>query len=131
MGVETRCSTPGKACIEESASPSSSSSGISDQDLCNTGGLARRVPECFVNHRQTPSPGVEMWRLDDLVAVEGARPCIVHGLCTLCTRQVDPTSWGNPGCRGCSIVDILPFEKHPFGALLKHNLDGVQNVTIQ
>jgi len=46
------------------------------------------------------------------------RFCVVDDKCRICERVFLPGDFGNPQCRGCSIVDRLPFEQHLFRKLL-------------
>jgi hypothetical protein len=48
------------------------------------------------------------------------QPCIVDGVCKLCEGAGGPGEWGDPRCRGCSIVDVFSFKDHLFKALLVH-----------
>jgi len=52
--------------------------------------------------------------------------CIVDGICTLCGSSAGRAQWGDVACRGCSIVDILPFEHHILRPLLKDSMFGAQ-----
>lgn len=59
--------------------------------------------------------------LEDLFEIEGGKPCIVDGVCNLCSRRIpegQEAGKGNPFCRGCSVVDFLDFRYHPFAVLL-------------
>lgn len=66
------------------------------------------------------------WSLEALFEKEGGKPCIVEGACTLCERYLGASRWGNPRCRGCSIVDCLDFQEsnHPFRRLVHANPPG-------
>jgi len=58
-----------------------------------------------------------------------AELCIEKGACRLCDRAADPSfqaTWGDARCRGCSIVDALPFDAHPFKPLLREWPGGVR-----
>merc|ERR1712190_169533 len=54
--------------------------------------------------------------------------CVVDDFCKLCRRRVRCGRWGNPKCRGCSIVDRLSFEHHPFYHLL---VDHASDIKLQ
>lgn len=49
---------------------------------------------------------------------EAAVPLVADGTCRLCQLPAGPQQWGNPRCRGCSIVDRLALRQHPLSALL-------------
>jgi hypothetical protein len=47
--------------------------------------------------------------------------CVVSGVCRLCDRWRSESplrAWGNPGCRGCSLVDRLHLADHVLRPLL-------------
>eukprot|EP00438_Fugacium_kawagutii_P024696 Skav235536 [mRNA] locus=scaffold3067:109719:121773:+ [translate_table: standard] len=54
--------------------------------------------------------------LEELFKTEGGQPAIVNGTCQLCGRNIE--DGGNPACRGCSIVDSINLQAHPFARLL-------------
>lgn len=45
-------------------------------------------------------------------------PCVNDGFCQLCGYTVSQITWGNPTCRGCSVVDVRCFRTHPLRGLL-------------
>jgi len=45
--------------------------------------------------------------------------CVDESICRVCHLQIARSGWGNSACRGCSIVDALPFDEHPFKPLLR------------
>jgi hypothetical protein len=45
-------------------------------------------------------------------------PCVKNGVCRLCKSSAGSAPWGNPLCRGCSIVDRFSFKDHIFKKLL-------------
>lgn len=70
--------------------------------------------------------------VEELFKVEGGCRAIaekegglegVKGVCQLCDRtgglNQGIASWGNPRCRGCSIVDAINLKAHPFARLLQ------------
>jgi len=56
--------------------------------------------------------------------------CIKESVCILCGYRVRAREWGNPKCLGCSIVDIMAFENHPFNRLLCSRSAG-QSFTLE
>eukprot|EP00812_Abedinium_dasypus_P011352 NODE_4913_length_629_cov_265.069686.p1 GENE.NODE_4913_length_629_cov_265.069686~~NODE_4913_length_629_cov_265.069686.p1 ORF type:complete len:154 (-),score=20.55 NODE_4913_length_629_cov_265.069686:150-611(-) len=91
--------TPASSCCREG--------GSDDEERAQGGG--RRA-----------TPAATLCSVDDLIVLEAGQLCIQDGRCMLCRRECPAGRWGNPRCRGCSIVDKLPFERHPFSALLLH-----------
>lgn len=81
--------------------------------------------------------------LEDLFPVESGRPCFIDGECQLCGRQIfcegDAKSvtdakiqtFGNPHCRGCSVVDALSFQRHPFSRLVLGADSGVKTAQLK
>mmetsp|Transcript_72179 Transcript_72179/g.215384 ORF Transcript_72179/g.215384 Transcript_72179/m.215384 type:complete len:97 (+) Transcript_72179:1-291(+) len=45
-------------------------------------------------------------------------PCIAQEVCRLCGRQAPAEHWGHARCHGCSVVDMLNLQDHPFKPLL-------------
>lgn len=76
--------------------------------------------------------------LEDLFPAESGKPCFENGQCQLCgrvifceedaksVRDAKIQSSGNPHCRGCSVVDALSFQRHPFSRLLLGADSGVK-----
>lgn len=64
------------------------------------------------------APEFQAMRVEELLEMEAGRPCVVNGMCTICRRTVGALIWNNTRCRGCSLVDALAFEYHPFKRLL-------------
>jgi hypothetical protein len=64
-------------------------------------------------------PDNAVFTLEDLFETEAGEPSIRDGLCRVCGRKGGIDSWGNPRCRGCSVVDSLAFQFHPFQCLLQ------------
>merc|ERR1711972_1244426 len=60
----------------------------------------------------------EFSTIEELFEAEAGKPCVLNGVCTICGYLAGKTAWGNPKCRGCSVVDSLDFKHHPFRALL-------------
>jgi hypothetical protein len=60
-----------------------------------------------------------MWTIAEIFEVEAGKPSIIDGFCALCAEEAGTELWGNPFCRGCSIVDSLSFQYHPFRILLQ------------
>eukprot|EP00927_Polykrikos_kofoidii_P015122 TRINITY_DN16707_c0_g1_i2.p1 TRINITY_DN16707_c0_g1~~TRINITY_DN16707_c0_g1_i2.p1 ORF type:complete len:1037 (-),score=163.19 TRINITY_DN16707_c0_g1_i2:301-3411(-) len=53
--------------------------------------------------------------------------CIQNGKCLLCGSCHDETAYGRAKCRGCSVVDTMRLDAHPFHALLfrdNHRREG-------
>eukprot|EP00930_Biecheleria_cincta_P044627 TRINITY_DN30721_c0_g1_i1.p1 TRINITY_DN30721_c0_g1~~TRINITY_DN30721_c0_g1_i1.p1 ORF type:complete len:1108 (-),score=196.98 TRINITY_DN30721_c0_g1_i1:33-3356(-) len=82
-------------------------------------------------HQPEPQqPHQGLLPLEDLFPVESGQPCFVDGECQLCGRKVfcqgdeksvmdaKIQSFGNPHCRGCSLVDAISLQRHPFARLL-------------
>lgn len=62
----------------------------------------------------------EVMRVEELFPKEAGKPAILDDVCMVCRKPAeDRKRWGNPRCRGCSIVDALPFDSHPFRLLLQ------------
>jgi len=66
-----------------------------------------------------PNSDTEAWPLEDLFQAEAGLPTISKGCCTLCGENTLQCPWGNPGCRGCSIIDSLTLDMHPLSNLIK------------
>jgi hypothetical protein len=50
--------------------------------------------------------------------VASSTECVVDGVCRLCGSPAGPGIWGNPRCRGCSLVDRLTLSEHVLKPLL-------------
>lgn len=104
--------------ISKSVSSSSESSG--GEDLAT--GARRSVVRCSnsslpaarLDARSSPvvrAPEQAVHKSDD--------PCVADGVCGLCGCAAGPSLWGNAECRGCSVVDVLPFDEHILRPLLR------------
>ena len=58
--------------------------------------------------------------VEDLLKAEAGKFAVENGRCQLCERSGDRdlSSWSNPGCRGCSVVDAMKLEDHLFARLM-------------
>lgn len=60
-----------------------------------------------------------LWKpLTGLEAMKNCPPCVTNGRCQLCGNRAGHGIWGNPTCRGCSVVDMQNFWMHPLRTLL-------------
>lgn len=73
-----------------------------------------------------PKGDTEAWPLEDLFQAEAGLPTILKGNCTLCGENTLQYPWGNPGCRGCSIIDSLTLDMHPLSNLIKETTRGIR-----
>jgi len=73
-----------------------------------------------------PKSDTEAWPLEDLFQAEAGLPTISKERCTLCSENTLRCPWGNPGCRGCSIIDGLTLEMHPLSNLIKETPRGIK-----
>jgi len=71
-----------------------------------------------------PKNDAEAWPLEDLFQAEAGLPTISKGRCTLCGENTLRCPWGNPGCRGCSIIDGLTLDMHPLSNLIRQRPGG-------
>jgi len=78
-----------------------------DQD--NLPASVRPIPREVV--RQTTKQAAE--------APKEGTPYIADKVCVICKSVVEPGSWGNLRCFGCSKVDRTAFRRHPLVALLR------------
>ena len=56
--------------------------------------------------------------VEDLFKVEAGKPAVLQGICQLCGKSCEDKRPGNPACRGCSIVDSIHMQAHPFARLM-------------
>jgi len=96
------------------------------------------TPEIVSLPNEIPLPEDGMLPLEDLFPIESGKPCFEDGECQLCGRKIfceddgksvrdaKILSFGNPHCRGCSVVDALSFQQHPFSRLLLGADPGVK-----
>lgn len=85
------------------------------QSLCLVKTPRRKSAQAALVGNQMDQAGLEGGQSEDMPI---GSPCVVDDYCKLCRRQARMGQWGNAKCRGCSIVDLLPFKWHPFYRLL-------------
>jgi len=104
---------------EDIPQPAQSKRGLSnDVTKERIEALTTRVAASFQKPKKQKKTETDVMPLDDLLKVEASLPAVVHGVCQLCERSIQEGHFGNPACRGCSIVDPISLQAHPFARLL-------------
>ncbi|CAJ1339766.1 unnamed protein product [Effrenium voratum] len=113
------------ATCSSSASPKLALSETAAKDRIEA--LTKQVAASFQKTRQPRAVLSQLLPLEDLFKVEAGRPAVEDGVCQLCGRCAPGSesgapavsvAWGDPCCRGCSVVDCLHLEDHPFARLM-------------
>lgn len=81
--------------------------------------------------RQRKCPTVRLFQVvdDDREfpnSLDACGPCIEDSECTVCGNHYVPNQWGSARCRGCSIVDAVGFQHHPWATMLQGWPSGIR-----
>lgn len=80
--------------------------------------LTTRMAVSLSKPKKQKKTNTNVMPVEELFKVEAGKPAVVNGVCQLCGRSREDSRLGNPACRGCSIVDSIHLQAHPFARLL-------------
>lgn len=92
--------------------------------------LTTRMAVSFHKPKKQKKTNTNDMPVEELFKVEAGKPAVVNGICQLCGRSREDTRLGNPACRGCSIVDSIHLQAHPFARLLSLDSNPYGNAKV-
>lgn len=92
--------------------------------------LTTRVAVSLHKPKKQKKTNTNVMPVEELFKMEAGKPAVVSGICQLCGRSREDNRLGNPACRGCSIVDSIHLQAHPFAGLLSLDSNPYGNAKI-